>query len=173
MTAQFDRHFTSTVKQGPELTFINYRIIHSKHRIRIDQSNHIDQIILKPYFKDIIDKNEQPKFQSIPSPLNPKFEVELFQKNPIDEKQIKNMKNKHKGAYSHWTIALNRIAVMSQIDSAYAIIPLSGYNSVPNSPCYIALKHFIQYLFHHQDVHIMYPRGRVKIYEMRVHCAKG
>ena len=59
--------------------------------------------MLKPYFKDIINKNEKLKFQSTPFPLNPKFEVELFQVNPMDEKEIKSMKNKYKGTYNHLT----------------------------------------------------------------------
>ena len=86
LEAEFDKYFTYTVKQGSELTFLNYRIIQSEHGISIDQSNNFDQTILKPYFKSIIDKDEQPNFQSAPFPLNPKFEVELFQANPMNEK---------------------------------------------------------------------------------------
>ena len=143
LKAEFDKYFTYTVKQGSELTFLNYRIIQSEHGISIDQLNHIDQTILKPNFKDIIDKDEKPKFQSAPFPLNPKFEVELFQANPMDEKQIASIKIKYKGAYNHWTGALQYIAVMSRIYSAYAIMRLSGYNSAPSLPCYTALHHFM------------------------------
>ena len=60
---------------------------------------------------------------------------------------------------------------MSQIDNAYAIIRLTGYNSRPNLPCYIVLNYFIQYLFHHPRVPIMYSREKTKTYEMTVYCA--
>ena len=83
------------------------------------------------------------------------------------------MKRKYKGAYNHWTGVLQNIAVMSRIDSAYAIMRLSGFNSAPSLPCYTALHNFMQYLFHHSHVPIMYPRKNVKTYEMTVHCAKG
>ena len=69
LNVKLNKYFTYTVKQGFELTFLDYIS---------DQSNHIDQTILRPYFKDAIDKSEQPKFQSAPFPINPKFEVELF-----------------------------------------------------------------------------------------------
>ena len=91
----------------------------------------------------------------------------------MDEKQIASMKRKYKGAYNHWTGALQHIAVMSRIDSAYAIMRLSGYNSAPSLPCYTVLHHFMQYLFHHPYVPIMYSRKNVKTYEITVHCAKG
>ena len=80
---------------------------------------------------------------------------------------------KYKGAYNHWTGALQHIAVMSLIDSAYAIMRLSGYNSAPSLPCYTVLHHFMQYLFHNPHVPIMHPRKNVKIYVMTEHCAKG
>ena len=91
----------------------------------------------------------------------------------MNEKQIASMKREYKGAYNHWTGALQHIAVMSRIDCSYAIMRLSGYNSAPSLPCYTALHHFMQYLFHHPHVPIMYPRKKVKTYEMTVHCAKG
>ena len=53
------------------------------------------------------------------------------------------------------------------------LMRLSGYNSVPNLPCYIALNHFMQYLFHHPHVPIMNPREKGKRDEMAVHCTKG
>ena len=62
---------------------------------------------------------------------------------------------------------------MCRIDSAYAIMRISGYNLAPSLPCYTALHHFMQYLFHHPHVHIMYPRKKVNTSEMTVHCAKG
>ena len=98
---------------------------------------------MKLYFKDVLDKDEQPKFQSVPFIINPKFEVELFQTNPMDEKQIASIKIKYKGAYNHWTGALQYIAIMSRIYSVYSIMRLSGYNSTPSLPCYITLKHFM------------------------------
>ena len=130
----------------------------SKYRISIDQSNHIDQTILKPYYKEIIDKKEQPKFQSAPFPINPKFEVELFQVNPMNEKEIKSMKNKYKGTYDHLTGILQHLAIMSQIDSACAIVYLSGYNLARKLPYYIVLRYFMRYLFRHPHVPIMYSR---------------
>ena len=88
-------------------------------------------------------------------------------------KKIASIKSQYKGAYNHWTGELQCIAVMSRIDSVYVIMYLSGYNSEPSFPCYIALNHFMRYPFHHPHVPIMYPRKKLKTYEMVVHCAKG
>ena len=94
LKAEFDKYFTYTVKQGPELIFLNYIIVQSEHGINIDQSSHIDQTILKPYFEEIIDTKEQSNFQSTPFMINQKFDVELFQASPMDENQIASMKIK-------------------------------------------------------------------------------
>ena len=91
----------------------------------------------------------------------------------MDEKQIASMKIKYKGTYNYWTGALQNIPLISRIDSTYAIMRLSGYNSVPILPCYTVLHHFMQHLFHHPHEPIMYPRKNVKTYEITVHCAKG
>ena len=119
-------------------------------------------MILKPYFKNIIDKNEQPKFKSTPFPINLKFEVELFQANPMDEKQITSIKNKYQNTYNYWIGALQHIAIIRRIDSAYETMRLLDYNSAISLSCYIALNHFMQYLFHHPHIPILYPRKKVK-----------
>ena len=82
------------------------------------------------------------------------------------------MKKKYKVAYNHWTVVFQHIEVISRIDSVYAIMCLSGYNSLPSLPYYIVLNHYMQCLSNHLHIAIMYPREKTKTYEMTVHRAK-
>ena len=53
---EFDRYFTYTKRNGTEISFFNFSLIQSDRRIIIDQTNHIFQKIIKPYFVTSQDK---------------------------------------------------------------------------------------------------------------------
>ena len=47
---EFDRYFTYTKRDRTDIYFFNFRLIQIDHSISIDQTNHILQNIIKPYF---------------------------------------------------------------------------------------------------------------------------
>ena len=86
LIAEFDKYFSTTVLQGSQLTFLNYRIIQSKYGTSIDQTNHIEQKILMEYFGNV--EPSSVPFQSSPFPTNTTFEMELFQALPLSEQEL-------------------------------------------------------------------------------------
>ena len=52
LETEFKKYFAFTCKRGTELSFLNFRIIQSKYGISLDQTNHIQQKVLTPYFLD-------------------------------------------------------------------------------------------------------------------------
>ena len=80
---KFSDVFSYEVRRGNEISFLNYRIIQTNHGIYIDQSNHIDQGILKDYFRK---KIENVKFRLNPFTVDIKFEYELHAALPLKDK---------------------------------------------------------------------------------------
>jgi hypothetical protein len=69
MLAEFKRY-----RKGSKLAFLNFRIIQSKHGITMDQSVHLKQTIIDPYFAG----ETLVKFGLSPFPLSTLFEWSLF-----------------------------------------------------------------------------------------------
>ena len=71
---EFDRYFAYTKRDSTEIFFLNFRIIQNEHGISLDQTIHILQKVIKPYFVT----HEKVHFQSSPFPLANTFEMTLF-----------------------------------------------------------------------------------------------
>ena len=133
------------MRKGNELSFLNFRIIQSKHGISIDQSNHIKQKILNELFSVTI----KVPFKLSHFPFCPKFEMILFASTLLDQYQNFKMTKIYYGSYNHWTGAIIHVAGMSRPDLSYSIIILSGYNVSPTMATFRALYYFICFLYHH------------------------
>ena len=152
----FHQYFEFTTRTGTELSFLNYRIIQSKHGVSIDQTNHIKQTILQVYFKD----TPTVIFQSSPFPRDPKFEIELFKALPLSDEDLEKMANKINGTYQFYVGALQHVASHSRSDIQYATMRLAGYNANPNAKCFQALDQLLCYLYHHPHIPTMFPRKK-------------
>ena len=96
-----------TVQSGPELSYLNLRIIQSTHGISIDQTQHIEKQILSPYWKDINPTSIY--FRKSPFPLETSFEKELHHAFPLDEDTLKDVHKKHHGSLPKWVGALMHV----------------------------------------------------------------
>ena len=167
----FHKYFSFTMGKGTDLSFLNFRIIQSKHSISIDQSNHIKQKILNEYFLVTINA----PFQSSSFPLYPNFKMNIFASTPLDQNQYLKMAKIHHGSYNNWTGAIIHVAGMSRLNLSYSVMRLSGYNASPRMNTFHVLRHFICFLYHHQHFPIMYKRGScadedLKSYTVKVHA---
>jgi len=109
-----------------------------------------------------------------PFPTDPKFKVELFNSLPLDLQSHKKYIKKHHGSLGKWTGVFMHPAVWTRFDLGYAIMRLAGYMSAPTSAAYEALEHFMQYLFHHPHMLIMYPWKQLKKKkQMELHWSHG
>ena len=163
--------FSFTMGKGTDLSFLNFRIIQSKHSISIDQSNHIKQKILNEYFLVTINA----PFQSSSFPLYPNFKMNIFASTPLDQDQYLKMAKIHHGSYNNWTGAIIHVAGMSRLNLSYSVMRLSGYNASPRMNTFHVLRHFICFLYHHPQFPIMYKRGScddgdLKSYTVKVHA---
>ena len=52
------------------------------------------------------------------------------------------------------------ITIQTRYDLQYLNMQLSGYINAPIEPAFIALKHGMEYLIHHPNETIMYPRKK-------------
>ena len=91
----------------------------------------------------------------------------------MSEDELERAAKKYNRKYNKWTGVLQHIAVWSRQDISHAVMRLSGYNAVPSLPCWKALDHTMQYLYHKPHVPIMYPRKKVEENKIVVHHAKG
>ena len=154
LQSTFQQYFDYTTRTGPELAFLNFRIIQSEHGTSIDQTNHIQQTILNKYFTT----DKRVPFYSSPFPLDSKFEIELFESLPLSENDLTKIEERYNGTYCFYIGAIQHVANYSRPDLEYAIMRLSGYNANPTLACFKALHQLLCYLHHHPHIPTMFPR---------------
>ena len=94
---EFAKYFEYTTRTGPELSFLNYRIVQSEWGISIDQTTHIRQNILAKYFPN---EKETVPFYSSPFPKDGKIEMDLYQAPHLTEEELAALAKKHRGGFS-------------------------------------------------------------------------
>ena len=167
---KFNNYFKFTHRTGSELSFLNFRIIQSKHGISIDQSLHIKKSVLDPYFKF---RKDAIPFAASPFPISTEFESTLFKALPLEESDISSQAKKLNGRYATHVGAILHVAEKSRLDLSYGCMRLSTYLSAPRLPCYFALDQMMRYLYHHPHIPIMYPRKSVITTPIKTHFYKG
>ena len=133
----FDRYFTYIKRDDTEISFLNFRIIQSENGIRLDQTNHILQKVIKPYFPT----QEKVLFQFSPFPfLANTFEITLFSSLPLAHEEHMEYAKIYKGNYNHWT----------------GCLILSRYNASPTPATFYVLNHLLCYIYQHPHLPLMY-----------------
>lgn len=88
----FDDFFSYKVKEGTEVSSLNFRVIQTEYGISFDQTNHIIKSILEIYF----DNGDTVKYESSPFPLDSKFEYELFVALTMTDVELNQAENNTK-----------------------------------------------------------------------------
>ena len=154
--------FTFTSSSENTLSFLNIRIIQSTHGISIDQTNHIKNNILKPYWKNSYTTGNI-KYFNYPFPKDPKFESTLYNASPLTGKDLQYTDTKYGGSIAHWVGELINITTNTRLDISYATMRISGFMSCPKLPVFLALHQLMAYLYHHPHLPIIYPMENLKV----------
>jgi hypothetical protein len=148
--------FDLTTTIGTTITFLNLRIIQTTCGISFDQTLHIQNQILQPYFKDVPPTSIP--YMAYPFPLETSFEQKLYESAPLTGILLQNEEMTFGHSFNHLVGQLMHIATISRPDISYACMRFSGYMASPNKPIFEALHHCLCYMFHHPHLPIMYPR---------------
>ena len=151
---ELERLFDLTSSEGRIIKFLNLRIVQSPSGISFDQTNHIRNIILAEYFKDI--PSTGIKFQPFPFPLSPAFERQLYESPPLVGIDLTTAVKRFRFSFGHIVGGLMHINGVSRPDLAYCCMRYSGYMACPNIVIFEALHLTMCYLFHHPHLPIMY-----------------
>ena len=85
--------------------------------------------------------------------------------------QLENFEKSHGGSLNHRVGGLMHITVQTRYDLEYLTMRLSGYMNEPTEPDFLAIKHGMEYLMHHQHEPIMYSRKKFyKNHEISHQC---
>jgi hypothetical protein len=152
--------FEVTLQEGAILHFLNLRIIQSPAGISIDQTDHIVEKIVTPYFKN----QDTSTLVSITSPfqMDSSFEQSLYEALVLVVAALKKLEDQHGGSIYHWNGVLLHVAITTIVDINYAIMRISGYLAAPSDVIFEGLAHTMRYLFFFQHIPILYPRRPLK-----------
>jgi len=160
LKTELEKMFDLTTTTGSTLKFLNLRLIQTSCGISFDQTSHITNQILKPYFKDIPPASIPSR--PYPFPIDPSFEQQLYEAPPLTGIDLLNTEKTYKHPFNHLVGQLMHIATISRPDLSYACMRFSGYMACPNAPIFEALHHCLCYLYHHPHLPILYPANIVK-----------
>jgi hypothetical protein len=166
-----EKLFKFTLQEGSVLRFLNLRIIQSPDRISIDQTDHVVDSIIKPYFK-LRDVSKLVRITS-PFPTDTSFEQQLYESPIITGSALRSIKLKHDGSLYKWNGALLHVAITTRLDLGYAVMRLSGYLAGPTATIFEALDHVMRYLYFYRHLPIMYPDKPLSRKSLTTHWARG
>jgi hypothetical protein len=173
LKTELEKLFDLTVCEGSILKFLNLRIVQSPAGISFDQTNHIQNIILAEYFKDVDPGSI--KLQAYPFPLDSSFERQLYEAAPLTGIDLTNATKRFGFSFGHIVGGLMHTTTISRPDLAYCVMHYSGYMACPNLPIFEALHLTMCYLFHHPHIPIMYSSKPMKCSgaALQMHWTRG
>jgi hypothetical protein len=156
--------FEVTLQEGYILRFLDLHIIQSPAGISIDQTDHIVETIIEPYYKD----TDTSTLLSITSifPNDSSVDQCLYEASVLTGPALKAIELKHGGSLYHWNGALLHVSITSRVEINYAIMRIAGY-------IFEGLAHMMLYLYHFHHVPIMYPRTPLNKRSLALHWGKG
>jgi hypothetical protein len=171
LKASMEALFKITLQEGALILFLNLRIIQPPTGIHIDQTDHIVETIIVPYYKD----QDTLSLLSITSPFSTDsyFEQWLYKSPVLAGSALKDMARQHGSSLYHWNGVLLHLAITTGVDINYTIMGIAGYLTDPNAVIFVGLAHAIQYLYHFQHILIVYPRKPRNKKSLALHCGKG
>jgi hypothetical protein len=154
--------FVLTPQDGNTLRFLNLRIIQSHHGASIDQTGHIIETVIEPYFVSR-DMSEMIPITH-PFPTKSMFERDLYDSPIMTGSKLQAIEKAYGGSLFHWSGILLHIAITTSVDLGYdAIMRISGYLAAPTAVIFQALNfqalnHTMRYLYVYRHLPIFYPR---------------
>jgi hypothetical protein len=142
--------------EGVILHFLNLRIIKIPAGISIDQTDHIVETIVTPYFKN--QDTSTLVFITGLFPTDSSFEQRLYEVPVLVGVAFKKLEDQHDGSLYHWNGVVFHVAITTRVDINYAIMRIAGYLAAPNDVIFGGLAHTMRYLFFFQHIPIVYPR---------------
>jgi hypothetical protein len=166
-----EKLFKLTLQEGSVLSFLNLRIIQSPDGISIDQTDHVVDSIIEPYFK-LRDISKLVRITS-PFPTDTSFEQQLYESPVLTGSALRAIELKHHGSLYKWNGALLHAAIATRLDLGYAVMRLSGYLAGPTAAIFEALDHVMRYLYFYRHLPIMYPAKTLNRKSLTTHWACG
>jgi hypothetical protein len=162
--------FELIIQEGETLRFLNLRIIQSPQGIIIDQTDHIVDSVIGPYFKSRDVSKLLPI--TIPFPTDSFFQNALYDSPILSGSKLHSLEKQYGGSLLHWNGALLHVALTTRVDLGYAIMRLSGYFAAPNAVTFQALDHIMRYLYIYWHLPIVYPRLPLRKKALEMNWAK-
>jgi hypothetical protein len=160
-----------TLQEGNIVRFLNLRIIQSPQGISIDQTDHIVDTVIGPYFQNRVTS----KMLAItsPFPADSSFETTLYESPILAGSNLHRIEKHYGGSLFPWNGILLNVAVTTRVYLGHAVMRLSGYLAAPNEAIFTAIDHTMRYLYFYRHAPIMYPHRPLGKKALTMHWAKG
>jgi hypothetical protein len=167
---RLEKLFILALQEGNILRFLNLWIIQSPRGISIDQTDHIMETVIGPYFQD----RDTTKMLTItsPFPADSSFETKLYDSPILTGSALHKLENKYDGSLFHWNGIILHITITTRVDMGHAIMRLSGYLASPNEAIFEALDQTMRYLYFYCHIPSMYPHRPLGKKALAMHWAK-
>ena len=135
------------------IKFLSCRIVQSNHGISVDQSQHIQQNILRTWFP----VNGKVKKVHTPFDHDPTFEHSLGTTPAIKSDTLPKYEREYHGEFRSTVGKILHVQQWTRGDLSFAIARLAAFNTCPNHYAFLGLKRIIRYLHTHPHEPLFYP----------------
>jgi hypothetical protein len=157
------KYFDITTDTGPKVSYLNLRIIQSPHGISFDQTEHIEDKVIKKYFPPEKIGDSTLKAVHTPWRTDSQYEADLLEQLPAVGEALKELEKRYGGTYAAIIGSLMHVYVWSRPDIGFSCIRSSRWIHAPSAAAFAGLYRQIRYLSTHTHRPIMYPRGTLDI----------
>ena len=151
--AHLATYFNLTRQEGPELKYLNFRIIQSEFGISMDQTRHIRESIIDPWFGT----STNVRTADTPFRTDSQFEQDLAEVLPASPDELQQLEQEYNGPYRSTLGKLNHIQQCSRPDLSYPLNRLARFSVAPSRVTFHGLKRCILYIRTHPHCPLMYP----------------
>mmetsp|Transcript_12063 Transcript_12063/g.21933 ORF Transcript_12063/g.21933 Transcript_12063/m.21933 type:complete len:351 (+) Transcript_12063:4146-5198(+) len=117
-----------------------------------------------------------PKISKVdaPFPTDTSFKKTLANAMPLTLDEQRTFEECHNGSLAKWVAAMLHALVWTRPDIGYAVMRLSSYMTAPTAPVYTALRQFMEFMWRHKHMPLMYPAKTSKTDKpIEVHFRRG
>lgn len=158
------RYFDITTKTGVILKYLNLQIIQTSYGISYDQTEHIEDKVLKKYFPADKIADSHPKRVHTPFRTDSQFEIDLLEQLPATGKELKALVARYGDTYAGILGSIMHPYVWTRPDLGFAVTRLSKYTHAPNAAAFAGLYRILRYFYTHPHRPIIVPRKKIDGY---------
>ena len=145
------QYYTIKVVNERMFHYLNWRIIQSDKAISINQTEHIQKLLLE-YFP------ERPRPCHIPFRTDHDIEEEIFNSKICSDHELIELEKQYGASFSHTYGQVLHVSVSSRLDLGYSMARLGHFQTIRCKLGFECLRRVLRYLYLHSNKPLIFPK---------------